>query len=165
MIGEVQLVRHGDYDFDGPNRGHLTVKGREQAELAKDMLLAKQLGERVIILSSDAVRARETSDVIAAGLKAILVHSPRIRRGGENPFAVGHLETFLKDSLQADSESEVDPTDSSFVVVTHAPLIAAVTSQPNPDINYGGVYTAPSGWTNLGYSPSIAEKVLSGELE
>ena len=162
MTREAQLVRHGGYDH---NNGRLTAAGLEQAEMARDILLAKELGTRVIVLSSDAIRAVETSQIIASGLGAVLVYSERIRRGGEQPWAVGNLGEFLEESLRADSETTIDTTDSAFVVVTHAPLIAEVTAQSSTTVEYGQVYPVFLDWTNPDYKELDAEYILSGGFE
>jgi len=69
------LVRHGDYDttiqFPANPDGHLNERGRKQAEAVADRLQGMKLDA---IFSSSLIRARETTEVIAACNPHVPVH-------------------------------------------------------------------------------------------
>jgi hypothetical protein len=88
-----------------------------------------------------------------------------IRRGSLKPTAVGKLEEFLAQSLLVDAETEADP-EKPFVVVCHAPLVAAFNNYESPnDVEYGRVYETPTELVNPKYNPRHSEIILSGRLE
>jgi broad specificity phosphatase PhoE len=91
------LVRHSSYDYDAAQR--LTAEGVRQSEAARDELMARQLGGKAYLLSSDAPRAIQTASIIGGGLEVPVLPSKIIRRGSLKPTAVGKLEEFLAQLL------------------------------------------------------------------
>lgn len=86
----VWLVRHGETDWNRAGRfqGHTDVElndvGREQARAVVDKLRALKV-ERVT--SSDLRRARETAEILAAELPAVLApHEPDLRERSYGAF-------------------------------------------------------------------------------
>jgi phosphohistidine phosphatase SixA len=165
MTEVAYLLRHGDYERD--YRGErLTQLGREQSQQARDDLVARKLGGRAYLLSSDAPRALETAAIIGEGLRVDVLPSPRVRRAGE--FAskvIGSLGKFLSESLTIDAGIDAEP-NTSFVVVTHAPLIAQIVQQPVPNkIEKGRIFEIFTDWHDLDYDEETSELVLNGGLE
>lgn len=162
MAEVAYLLRHGAYEHGS---GRLTQLGLEQAEHARDNLIARELGSRAYLLSSDAQRALETAAIIGDGLCVDIIPSPRVRRGSEHRHLVNVLGDFLLESLRQDAEIEADPT-IPFVVVAHAPLVAQFTELGSPgDVENGCVYKASTDQYDPEYDPDVAEFILSGKLE
>jgi phosphohistidine phosphatase SixA len=148
------LVRHGSYK-SGPLEA-LTDAGREQSIFARNNLVARQLGGKVYLLSSDAPRALETASFIGAGLDTEVLASKRIRIAGERRNVVDNLGNFLVRSLRIDASIVADP-EFSFVVVTHAPFIATFTAKSEAsDVDYGGVYEVPIDRQDPKYNALVA---------
>ena len=96
---ELLLIRHGETDWNRARRfqGHadppLNERGREQARA-----LAAELGPEEIaaVYTSDLARARETADIVAAGLGAEVVPLPELRE-----IDVGEWEGLTWDEIEA----------------------------------------------------------------
>lgn len=156
------LVRHGDYEHDDEQ---LTAEGIKQSEAARDELIARELGGRVYLLSSDAPRAMQTAAIIGQGLETPVLLSPQIRRGSLHSDAVGALGEFLKQSLVIDAGIEAEP-DTPFVVVCHAPLVAAFAGyKVANDVEKGRIYEIPCGAANPQYNQDFTEFILGGGLD
>jgi 2,3-bisphosphoglycerate-dependent phosphoglycerate mutase len=84
MLTRVSLIRHGEtaWNVDGRWQGQAPVplndEGRRQAALLGEHL-RPQAAEIVAIYSSDSLRARETSELIAGRLGKIVSQDPRLR--------------------------------------------------------------------------------------
>jgi phosphohistidine phosphatase SixA len=144
----VFFVRHGDYDTQ-TNR--LTQAGIGDAERARDLLLAKGLGEKSLVLTTATQRAEETAHIIGDGLKApVVTSSAEFTRLGSNPQGIVDLDRWLEAEL-ADHTLRTDDV-LGLTVVTHAPLVGLVrdlipgnTETGNPP--YGSVVPyAPGAW-------------------
>ncbi|GAA3523591.1 hypothetical protein GCM10022234_19890 [Aeromicrobium panaciterrae] len=103
-------VRHGQSTWNAMDRmqGHelsppLTDLGREQAALAAEALLGRSV---VRILSSPAVRARQTADVIADRLGLDVVEEPLLLEKGldeDKSRVQARIRTLLARDLPADT--------------------------------------------------------------
>ena len=158
------LLRHGDYESNYQGES-LTSLGREQSEQARDDLIARELGGKAYVLSSDARRAMETAEIIGEGLGVDVIASPQIRRGSSHRCVVDHLGSFLAGSLRLDGGIEPEP-DRPFVAVVHAPLIAALKlRRDNAGIESGRVEPFGIDQRDPDYDAAMAELILSGGLE
>ena len=161
------LVRHGSYRFDS---NKLDTKGIEASNEARDYLLQRGLGDRALVLCSNALRAIETAEIIASGLQVPITSSKRVRIGGNDYIkGIKNLDDWLDLSL-AEAGVTIDP-DQTLVVVTHAPMIAVAKGQYDLDhstvAGYGEVFPYMQGsWQNPGFSPvfaTLAERVIAAE--
>ncbi len=158
MAEKIFLVRHGEYSQT--TRG-LTGLGREvHAPQARQRLLARGIGEGALILSSAALRAMQTAEIIAEGLPhPNVVSSDLIEDGGNDARHVKDLDDLL---ARAVAEAQVAvPETGSLVVVTHAPMLAIASGLhgfgDSRKISYGQVMEyEPGSWQNPNFSePAI----------
>lgn len=159
------LVRHGSYNENG---GGLDAAGREASERARDSLLKCGLGDRALVLCSDAPRAVETARIIAAGICATVAESKRVRIGGTDYIsAVENLDDWLARSMSDAGQTLAQ--DQTLVVVTHAPMIAIAKGLYDSDyskaVGFGEVYPYIHGsWQNPGFISaftSMAERKIA----
>lgn len=109
------LVRHGEYGYLTFDEDlGLTEAGQRTAELAGRELLAKQLGQEALILSSDATRAHQTAEILSTTLGEPYTLSHRINIGGNNPEVIEDLDNYLKEAL---IDQGTDPTSISSLEV------------------------------------------------
>lgn len=151
--GRYHLVRHGAYERR-PER--LSEIGKEQVAEARDLLVDKGLGGRALILSSDLPRAIETAEIIAAGLEAPVIPSRRIGEGGNHPRGIKSLDDFIDKALG--EAGETLPNDTDLVLVTHAPMLAAIMNVDVKFVAMGEVieYTVGS-WENPKFNEAYQE--------
>lgn len=144
----IYLVRHGR-----AGESELTNDGRREAESARDALRDKGLGRSALVLSSSALRAYKTAEVIAEGLGVDTVLSaPSLDRGGNKPEVIGSLDRVLEACLGGFGIEEV--TDG-LVVVTHMPLISLARFGDRYEVTKNGEVWeySPGSWTNPEYKP------------
>lgn len=159
------LVRHAEC-----YGGALEPKGQEQANSARDELLRRGLGGGALILSSSAVRAMKTAEVIAIGLGVNVYPSKRIEEGGNTPDGVRSLDEWIDRAM---GEVGIPISDKKLIVVTHAPLIAVakVGSRDNcsNDVRKGEVFEYPPGtWNNSAFREiweNVVEEKISGKYD
>lgn len=158
---DIFLVRHGAYDY---GTGRLNDKGREQSRQALRELVTHNAGDVALILSSDAPRALETSQIIADGLGSKIAQSKRIRLSALDPSGVESLDECISQSLLECGM----PASEQLVVVAHEPLlqVAVHNERKNgtPHFENGAVVRyEPGTWNNLGYIGVLAV-LLEGEI-
>ena len=158
---EIFLVRHGSYDY---NTGRLNEVGREQSQQALRELVALGAGNVALVLSSDAPRALETSEIIAEGLGAQVVPSKRMQLSALDPSAVQSLDACISLCLW---EWGV-PSSEQLVVVAHEPLLQVAVYQEHkgstPHLDNGAVVKyQPGTWVNPSFIDIFAD-LLEGEL-
>lgn len=124
---QVFFVRHGDYG-DHRQAGYdetlpLTAAGIDQAAAASEVL-ALVLSELAVVVSSDRQRAVQTASIIAGAVNLDMQIAESLGVVGEVPELLpgGDLEQFVRGLVQ-DIHPETNP---DIVLVTHAPLVAAV---------------------------------------
>ncbi len=154
MSDVAYLLRHGDYDY---SYERLTPKGIEQAKAARDELVARELGGRAYLLSSDYPRAMQTAEIISKGLETSVFSSPYLRKGSLRAEAVRCLGEFLKQSFIDSTGQEADP-GNPFVVVCHAPLVGAFVD--SDDVEKGRVYPVSMDAVNPDYKEYLEEFVF-----
>lgn len=119
MIGEpgkTVFVRHGKYDHQ---TGELTDEGREDAIAA-----AREIGFPGIILSSSALRAAQTSEIIAETLGIDRVtKSDLIEKAGNDRTVVKDLTKVIRVALALDGVAYEGR--GGLIVVAHEPLVTA----------------------------------------
>lgn len=145
----IQLVRHGGYNREG-----LTEAGKLQSVSARELLLAKGLGKNATILSSSALRAIQTAEIIAQVIgNGTVLPSDIIHEAGENPEIVRDLDTVIQASL---SEHGIDSVDNNLVIVAHMPLLAMIEHGDRyEEVENGGVVDyIPGTWINPDYHPN-----------
>lgn len=160
-VQDIFLVRHGSYDY---NSGRLNDIGREQSRQALRELVALGAGNLALILSSDAPRALETSEIIATGLGSQIVSSKRMRLSALNPSGVKSLEACIAQSLQEGAVSAPD----QIVVVAHEPLLQVAIhneySSFTPHFDNGAVVKyEPGSWNNLDFHEVFAD-ILEAQI-
>ena len=152
---KIFLVRHGSYDY---NTGQLNEVGREQSRQALCELVALGAGNVTLILSSDAPRALETSEIIAEGLSAQVAPSKRMRLSALDPSAVQSLDSCISRCLQETGMT----SQKQLVVVAHEPLLQVAVYQQckgsTPHLDNGAVLKyQPGTWVNSGFIDIFAD--------
>ncbi len=139
------LVRHGSYDR---STGGLDPTGREvHAPSARDELIARGVGSNALLLSSDALRAAETAEIIGEGIGVNPILSEVINQAGNRAWNVQDLDAVVDEALK---NAGVAQDGRELVVVTHAPMLAiARRVEDVNDISFGEVFAYERGsWYN-----------------
>lgn len=110
-MNQIYAVRHGQYSV------HLTELGKHQAANAGVQLQELLEGKTPYIISSNALRAVETAEIIAEILHAPVQVSERIEVAGNKPEVVADLRDYLAQSLDGYKPDQV------LIVVAHEPLL------------------------------------------
>lgn len=142
---EFYLVRHGSYDR---STGRLDPTGREvHAPSARDELIARGVGSNALLLSSDALRAAETAEIIGEGIGVDPILSEMINQAGNRAWNVQDLDAVVDEALE---NAGVVQDGRELVVVTHAPMLAiARRARDVNDISFGEVFAYERGsWHN-----------------
>jgi len=144
-FNNIYLVRHGSYEFDTQD---LTARGVREAQQAGEQLASSELGEEVVLISSDQPRALNTSNIIAAAINAVVLPSRRLNIIGNDPTGVESLDEMLDLSL-ADTGAPL--RGSGLIVVAHQPLLRV--AEPGNSITYGHItHYQPQSWRNPEYN-------------
>ncbi len=150
-MNKLFLARHGRAENDA-----LTPSGMADACSIADQLCAEDLDNRLVIVTSTANRAQETTAIIRSTVgRAIVIRSVYMALGGLRPMVVDSLHEYTERIVDASVKIS---GDYSVLAVAHAPLVKAVTGQ-RPE--YGTPYPVSAEWRNLGYDPQIADMILS----
>lgn len=154
-IGKIYLVRHGAYMH--PEK--LTPTGLAQAEQAGDELLALGIGASALVLSSDAPRALQTAERIAAKLGVEKVFGTQfLGVAGLKPECAPTIEAVIEAALHENGLTP--PADGQgLVAVTHQPLLSAVTGDQTYRNGQVTAYEVGS-WQNPYYSEEMQEYYL-----
>src|SRR5262245_52218623 len=141
------LVRHGQYDR---STGLLTDEGRIDMERAYKSLVRHAVGERALILCSNAPRAIQSADELAKHLSTVEpLQDGELQQHGNFPIRLASLDGLLEQIVE---RGGIDlGNHDSLVVVTHAPLVSLATThnlRAKPDdVPYGAVYPyEPGSW-------------------
>lgn len=134
MAAEAYFVRHGSYNLSGD----LNTVGLEQAGAAKDYLLQEGIGRSALLLSSDIPRALQTAEVLHEAIGEQIITSDKLGMGSFSLNIVDLADVLAEVAGTADFN--IDDADG-LVVVTHAPLVAAVKGPKisEDDIAYGEI--------------------------
>ena len=159
------LVRHGQYD---QATGELNAKGIRDSELAAEDVIYEGLGASALILSSDEARTLGTAKIIADELSSIkpVIPSPRIREGGNSPYAVEDLDQWIETALD-EAGASLEGTHG-LIVVTHEPLIgiAKQAIHGSKHVPYGFVMQYVLGsWENPHFLADKAQRLDMGIRE
>lgn len=119
MNRPIFFVRHGRYRLE-----ELTEEGRNQSVEARETLLGNGVGRSALLLSSNAPRAVQTADILHEAIGERVIQSELIALAGFAPDAIEDLDSLLTEALESEGQSLED--HYGLVVVTHAPLVAAV---------------------------------------
>lgn len=111
--------------------GELSAEGVERAVVASRILGKVLVDDPPLILSSTGRTAQRTAKIIAAGLHGNVGYDQRLYTGGISPRWINDLDEFLDVSVQRLQEQGLPYGPSQpLVVVTHAPLVAAIRRLP-----------------------------------
>lgn len=144
------LVRHGRYDRE---TGLLTPQGRGDILRASNRLTELALGERMLIMSSDAPRAEESARLLALNLPAAqVVIDATLNKQGNRP-SVEDFEGMLE-GIAAEHDVVLDD-HAQLIVVTHAPLINLAINhslrRADENVQFGQPYPyVPGSWVSAG---------------
>lgn len=150
MEGMVYLVRHGQYN---PYNEGLSEQGFRQAELARDDLVARGLGGKALVFSSDERRAIETAEVIAGGLDTTVAASTKLAWAGLSPTTVDSLDRLIEE-VAAEHRTQVQ--DEAIVIVAHEPLLRIIKNN-GAGVANGEIITARADWENSRFDPRMKE--------
>lgn len=144
----IQLIRHGKYSGES-----LTEAGRLQSLEARELLLAKGLGEKTTILTSSALRAVQTAEILTQDIgSGSILSSEIIKEAGNYPIHVNNLDRVIEKALEAYGFTELP---DELVVVAHMPLLSMVKSgNQYTDIPHCAITEYKLGsWQNPEYNP------------
>lgn len=153
---ETLFVRHGEYNRKPEV---LTPRGKLQAEEAAAVIVARELGPRAVLLSSDAPRALETAGIIGRVSDTSVVASKRINILGNDPDGLKSTEDWEAMLHQALVESGAETEGDGLIIVAHQPLLEVVTGDKYV-ANGEVVSYDPTAWHNAYYKPEREESLV-----
>lgn len=144
------LGRHGRDKYDDVlEKSVLSPDGMADSHRLVDRLREAEFTQG-IILSSPIERALATARIVRHELGVpTLVRSEMIAKAGLHPEPVRDVRDFIGQVLTG---CEVDHTDTDIMVVTHAPLVKAVSGG---SVEYGEIYPVQPGAPNPEFRPAF----------
>jgi broad specificity phosphatase PhoE len=127
--GQILLAPLDGRSYDWWGTGKLNEKGRRGAERARNSLVDRDLGKKLIFLTADMPAALQFTETIADNSAADVIESPRITAAGNNPRSFESLDGMVQTALH---ESGVEWDGETVVVITPSPAVGYAKGDHNP---------------------------------